>query len=142
MYLQYKKQDKDPAMPKALGEKRICCREWMHRPSPPSSPTHSEDEGGEEDSLADVAAALLDLAANNLFFSCFCGFGFLSLFDPAPTFNLPALVILILCFFSCFCGFRFPSLFDPAPTFKPPAPAILILCFFFVFLWIQISVTI
>jgi len=83
----------------------------MHHPSPPSSPTYSENEGDEQDSSVDVAAALLDLAANNLFFSCFCGFGFLSLFDPAPTFNLPALVILILCFF-------------------------------FVFLWIQISVTI
>ena len=65
MYLQYKKQDNDPAMPKALGEKQIHCREWMYRPSPPSSPTHSEDEGDEEDSLADVPAALLDLAANN-----------------------------------------------------------------------------
>ena len=58
MYLQHKKQDKDPAMPKALGKKQIRCREWMHRPSPPSSPTHSEDEGDEQDSSADVAAAL------------------------------------------------------------------------------------
>ena len=34
VYLHYKKQDKDPGMPKALSEKRLCCREWMHRPSP------------------------------------------------------------------------------------------------------------
>jgi hypothetical protein len=48
-----------------LGKKQIHWREWMHRPSPPSSPTHSEDEGDEEDLSADVAAALLDLATNN-----------------------------------------------------------------------------
>jgi len=58
-------------MPKALGKNRLCCREWMYPPSPPSSPTHSEDEGDEQDSSADVVAALLDLAANNLFFRVF-----------------------------------------------------------------------
>ena len=64
VYLQYKKQDKDPGMPKALGEKRLRCREWMHR-TPPSSPTHSEDEGDEQDSSTEVAAVLLGLASNN-----------------------------------------------------------------------------
>ena len=48
-------------MPKALGKKRLRCKEWMH----PPSPTHSEDEGGEQDSSAEVTAALLGLASNN-----------------------------------------------------------------------------
>jgi len=33
-YLQYKKQDKDPGMPKSLVDRRLHCREWMSRPSP------------------------------------------------------------------------------------------------------------
>jgi len=107
-------------MPKALGKNRLCCREWMYPPSPPSSPTHSEDEGDEQDSSAIVVAALLDLVANNLFFVflsirifvcilChsrlestgpshfdfvflfFRGFRFLSIFDAAPISNLPTL---------------------------------------------------
>mmetsp|Transcript_22700 Transcript_22700/g.49130 ORF Transcript_22700/g.49130 Transcript_22700/m.49130 type:complete len:84 (-) Transcript_22700:342-593(-) len=28
-YLQYKKQEKDPRMPKSLGERRLRYREWM-----------------------------------------------------------------------------------------------------------------
>ena len=36
---------------------------------PPSSPTHSEDEGDEQDSSAEVAAALLGLASNNPLFN-------------------------------------------------------------------------
>ena len=68
-YLQYKKQGKDSGMPKALAERRLHCREWMSRPSPPPSPTHSEDEGGEQDASVDVAAALLGLALNSIWFN-------------------------------------------------------------------------
>ena len=68
-YLQYKKQGKDSGMPKALDERRLRCREWMSRPSPPPSPTHSKDEGGEQDASADVAAALLGLALNSIQFN-------------------------------------------------------------------------
>ena len=69
-YLQYKKKDKDPQMPTALEERRHRCREWTPRPSPLSSPTHSEDEEDIklEDSSADVVSALLGLSSNNLTF--------------------------------------------------------------------------
>ena len=57
-------------MPTALEERRHRCREWMSRPSPLSSPTHSEDEEDIklEDSSADVVSALLGLSSNNLTF--------------------------------------------------------------------------
>jgi len=66
-YLQYKKQDKDPGMPKGLADRRLRSREWMSRPSPPTSPYQSEDEEG-EDFSAHAASALLGLACNNPLF--------------------------------------------------------------------------
>ena len=69
IYLQYKKQSsKDPGMPKELSERQARCLEWMKRPSPPSSPHASDDEGGipqAEDNAA-VVAGLLGLASNTL----------------------------------------------------------------------------
>ena len=43
-YLQYKKKMGDPGMPKDVAEQRQKCVEWMPRPSPPSTPCHSDVE--------------------------------------------------------------------------------------------------
>ena len=53
-YLQYKKQAKDPGMPKDVVQRRKRCVEWMGRPSPPFSPHASDDEL--EDDVMDAAA--------------------------------------------------------------------------------------
>ncbi|KAL3804780.1 hypothetical protein ACHAW5_001887 [Stephanodiscus triporus] len=43
-YLQYKKQQKDKAMPKDLIARRGRCVEWITRPSPTASPNQSDEE--------------------------------------------------------------------------------------------------
>lgn len=53
-YLQYKKQTKDPGMPKDVVQRRKRCVEWMGRPSPPCWP-HASDDELEED-VVDAAA--------------------------------------------------------------------------------------
>ena len=65
VYLQYKKQAKDPGMPKDVTIRRQRCIEWMTRPSPTASPHESDvedDEAGGDVSNSVAAAA----AAGNL----------------------------------------------------------------------------
>ena len=67
MYLQYKKHNKDTAMPKGLTERRQQCLEWIIRPSPTASPNQSDDESDsdrvEEGYTDDAVEALLGIAS-------------------------------------------------------------------------------
>jgi hypothetical protein len=66
-FLQYKKKKGDPGMPKDLAERRQKCVEWMSRPSPTSTPCHSDAEDDDCESVdpaevqASVVGALLSL---------------------------------------------------------------------------------
>jgi hypothetical protein len=62
-YLQYKKQQKDKAMPKDLPGQRQRCVEWIGRPSPTSSPYQSDKE---ENLHADALEGLLGIATTDL----------------------------------------------------------------------------
>ena len=69
VYLQYKKLKTDGAMPKGLEERRQLCKEWLQRPSPTSSPCHSDDEDDGDPGAGadrnDAMKALLGMAGQN-----------------------------------------------------------------------------
>jgi hypothetical protein len=54
-FLQWKKNPTDPAMPKAIGDLRIRCQQWVSRPSPNVSPHTSDDEQDIEETGEDQA---------------------------------------------------------------------------------------
>ncbi len=58
VYLQYKRQDKDPAIAKNVTGRRKCCLEVMFHVSPAVSPNNSDDEGeineGDGNSIAGI----------------------------------------------------------------------------------------
>jgi hypothetical protein len=61
-YLQYKKQQKDMAMPKDLHGRRQRCVNWITRPSPTASPYQSDKEAD----AANAVEGLLGMAATKL----------------------------------------------------------------------------
>ena len=63
VYLQYKKHNKDTAMPKGLTERRQRCLEWINHPSPTASPNQSDSDRVEEGYTDDAVEALLGMAS-------------------------------------------------------------------------------